>query len=260
MPYANNQDIRIHYKVEGEGPPLVLQHGFTSSIEDWYDFGYVTALKKDHQLILIDARGHGASDKPHDPAAYDMKLRVRDVTAVLDELNLSKAYFLGYSMGGRIGFGIAKYAPERFPSLIIGGMHPYKRESRPFEQRIKLLREGTEAMLVGLEKRNGQLPPQARARKLSNDPEALIAATMGNLGESGFDEVLSTITMPCLLYVGESDGYYAGAVECVKHMPNVTFVSLPGLNHAQTMASGDLVLPHVTKFLKSISKSVQPTG
>ena len=69
MLYAHNQGVRIHFTVEGEGPPLVLQHGFASSLQTWYITGYVEALQSDYQLILVDARGHGGSDKPHDPAA-----------------------------------------------------------------------------------------------------------------------------------------------------------------------------------------------
>jgi len=69
MPYADNQGVRIHYRVEGEGPPLVLQHGMIQSIEDWYERGYVGALTAaGFRLILADARGLGRSDKPHDPA------------------------------------------------------------------------------------------------------------------------------------------------------------------------------------------------
>src|SRR4051794_25832175 len=105
MPYASNQGTRIHYEVEGVGPPLVLHHGTFGSGEQWRDFGYVEALKRDYQLILIDARGHGASDKPHDPAAYDLTLRVTDVTSVLDDFRVQQAHYFGYSMGGWIGFG-----------------------------------------------------------------------------------------------------------------------------------------------------------
>jgi pimeloyl-ACP methyl ester carboxylesterase len=79
MPYANNQGIRIHYQVEGAGAPLVLQHGYSDSVESWYEQGYVAALQSTYQLILIDARGHGASDKPHDPAAYEMQRQVADI-------------------------------------------------------------------------------------------------------------------------------------------------------------------------------------
>jgi pimeloyl-ACP methyl ester carboxylesterase len=53
-----------------KGQPLVHQHGFTDSLETWYDLGYVEALKSHYRLILIDARGHGASDKPREPDAY----------------------------------------------------------------------------------------------------------------------------------------------------------------------------------------------
>jgi pimeloyl-ACP methyl ester carboxylesterase len=59
MQYATNNRVRIHYKVEGDGPPVVSQHGFTRSIDGWYRNGYVDALKGSYQLILVNARGHG---------------------------------------------------------------------------------------------------------------------------------------------------------------------------------------------------------
>jgi pimeloyl-ACP methyl ester carboxylesterase len=125
MPFATNANVRIHYETEGSGQPLVLHHGSFASGADWRDLGYVDALKQENLLILIDARGHGASDKPHDPAAYDLALRASDVTSVLDDMKVERANFFGYSMGGWIGFGLAKYAPSRFRSLILGGAHPY---------------------------------------------------------------------------------------------------------------------------------------
>src|SRR5215470_19323943 len=113
MPYAVNQGVRIHYRVEGNGPPLVLQHGYTWSMAGWSRYGYLDALRAHHRLILVDSRGHGDSDKPHDPAAYELSLRVGDIVAVLDALDMPAASFWGYSMGGWYGFGLAKYAPER---------------------------------------------------------------------------------------------------------------------------------------------------
>lgn len=101
MPFANNDGIRIHYHVEGSGPPVVLHAGFTVDLEAWYEWGYVDALRPEYRLILIDPRGHGKSDKPHDPAAYEMSLRAGDVLAVLDNLGLQQAHYIGYSMGGR---------------------------------------------------------------------------------------------------------------------------------------------------------------
>lgn len=132
MPYADNQGVRIHYQVEGDGPPLVLQHGFLQSIEDWHECDYVDALKRDYRLILVDARGHGASDKPHEPGAYPLENRVGDVVTVLDALAIQKAHFWGYSMGGWIGFGMAIFVPRRVDRIVIGGQHPYARSMEGF--------------------------------------------------------------------------------------------------------------------------------
>ncbi len=71
MAYASNRGVRIHYQVEGDGPPLVLQHGLFWSVAGWSRVGYVDALKPHYRLILIDARGHGVSDKPHDGTGID---------------------------------------------------------------------------------------------------------------------------------------------------------------------------------------------
>lgn len=99
-PHIDNHGVSVHCHVEGEGSPFVLQHGFAMSLERWHEAGYVDALRRDHQVILIDARGHGASDKPHDIEAYSPRSSVADVLAVLDALDVSKAHFWGYSMGG----------------------------------------------------------------------------------------------------------------------------------------------------------------
>ena len=128
MPYADNDGVRIHYEVEGTGPALVLQHGITQCVEDWFECGYVSALRAQYRLILVDARGHGQSDKPHDGASYALGNRVADVVAVIDALGVERAHFWGYSMGGYIGFGMAKHAPDRLGTFIAGGVHPYARD------------------------------------------------------------------------------------------------------------------------------------
>jgi len=252
MPYANNNSVRIHYQVEGDGPPLVLQHGFTSSLQTWYAYGYVAALQQGYQLILIDARGHGQSDKPYDPQAYALQRRVEDVLAVLDALQIDTAHYLGYSMGGRIGFGIARYSPERFASLIIGGMHPYESTSDSAQERTALLQQGMEAYVTHAERHHGPMAPDRKARLLANDPEALIASIRAPRGLAEIDKLIPDMITPCLLYVGEADGYYIGAQECAKHLPNARFVSFPGLDHTQTSQASHLVVPHVTQFLHEL--------
>lgn len=248
MPYADNQGLRIHYQVEGKGPPLVLQHGMTQSLNRWYLHGYVDILKVEYQLILIDARGHGQSDKPHDPAAYALPLRVGDVLSVLDDLDISRAHYWGYSMGGRIGFGMAKYAPERLHGLIIGGSDPYERtlpaDSRP---------DGSDpdaflkAFFGRLRVDQASIPPEIREEILANDFRAIAAAQQDR---PSIANVLPDMTMPCLLYAGESDPVFPKTQESAQHIPNAMFVSLPALDHSAVFREAGLILPHVRAFLQ----------
>jgi len=245
MPYANNHGVHIHYKIEGEGPTLILQHGYTMNLERWYQCGYVEALKSNHQLVLIDARGHGASDKPHDRTAYTWPVGVMDVLAVLDDLNVSQTVFWGYSMGGGIGFGLANLAPDRVRSMVIGGASAKAGGLGTALGHID--GNDPEAFVAAFEERmNANIPPDRRKMILASDTRALAAAAQDR---PSLEDALSNMTMPCLIYVGEADGSFPKAQETSEKMPNATFISLPGLNHAEAFIRSDLVLPHVKGFL-----------
>ena len=257
MPYTDNNGVRIHYHVEGEGTPLVLQHGLTSSILRWYSFGFVDALKDDYTLLLIDARGHGDSDKPYDAEAYDRKAMASDVIAVLDAENIDRAHYMGYSMGGSIGFGIAESFADRVHSLIIGGMHPYPLDAVGLDAAVERIRTGGMAGYVADMESGGEaISPERKAQLLANDPQSIVGASLGLKNRPDLSYVLPTMTMPCLVYAGDADGLHVGAAECVKHMPNVTWVSLPGLDHSQAMERSEMVLPHVREFLKEVGQSI----
>jgi pimeloyl-ACP methyl ester carboxylesterase len=120
MARVDNNGMAIHYEVEGSGPPVVLMHGMGGSIQNWVRAGYVDALRDELQLILVDARGFGESDKPHDPQSYTREAKVSDVVAVLDDLGLEKAHYWGYSMGASNGWAMGMLAPERLDSMLLG--------------------------------------------------------------------------------------------------------------------------------------------
>jgi pimeloyl-ACP methyl ester carboxylesterase len=257
MPFVNNNGIKIHYEVKGQGLPLVLQHGLTGNLKNWRDYGYTVAMSKEYQLILIDARGHGQSDKPHDPASYRPPSFAGDIIKVLDDLGIKKAGYMGYSMGGSIGFhGIARYTLSRFNYLILGGMSPYytEIEAEAMQPRLASLQmaaeQGMEAHVAYLEKRDGlKLKPDYRAAVLANDPFALLAVTQSLSTWHGAEDILRLIPVPCLVYAGEADIFHPGAKKGAAAMPDARFFSLPGLNHVQAYQSSALVLPHVKKFL-----------
>ena len=249
MPFANNQGARIRYETVGRGRALVLHHGLLGSGADWADFGYVDALKEDHQLILLDARGHGESDKPHDPAAYDVAYRISDVQAVLDDLSIRKADYFGYSLGGWTGFWLAKYAPHRFSSFIFGGAHPYAENMQPFRD---LMPRNADAFATMVDQIFGsRLTPVSRSRLLANDLDALRALTQDRVSNA---DVLPTMTMPCLLFVGELDQRFAAVKKCASELPTVTFFTLPECDHIDTLVRSDLVIPHIKAFLSKVGR------
>jgi pimeloyl-ACP methyl ester carboxylesterase len=253
MPFARNGDVRIHYEAVGTGPALVLHHGTMGSGPDWIDLGYVDALKDRHKVILIDARGHGRSDKPHDPAAYDLPLRAADVVAVLDHLGMGCASYFGYSMGGWIGFGLAKYFPQRIDAFIIGGAHPYAENTQAIRDRMPT---DPAAFAAGLEKTYGALlTPARRARLLANDLDALRALTQDR---DDIADVLPSMTVPSLIFCGELDPRLAQARRAASEMSNASFLGLPGCDHVGTTRRIDIIIPRIKALLRDATTREAP--
>ena len=256
MPYANNHGIRLHYHIEGDGPPLLLHPGFSGSLVEWIDFGYVAALQNHYRLILLDPRGQGHSDKPHDPAAYTRRHQVEDVLAVLDALGLDRVQFWGYSMGGWVGFALGVLAPDRLDGLIIGGAHPFLNNPRPADDDpwIVALRQGMATLGASWDDGRADywLSPEEHARFLANDSDALAALLTTKLTEPDLtDAEVASIMVPTLLYVGTQDNPHL-VERAARLMPTATVVTIDGLDHEQGFLRSDLVVPHVRSFLERV--------
>ena len=116
MPFATTGGQAIHYTVQGEGPLVVLQHGFLGDATAWTATGIAQRLARRYRVACVDSLGHGRSDKPADPARYHQAERAAHIVAVLDALREPTAHVIGYSMGGWMTVGVAKYFPERLAS------------------------------------------------------------------------------------------------------------------------------------------------
>lgn len=255
MLYAINHEIRIHYEVEGSGPPLVLHHGMSETLNRWHLSGCVKALRPHYQLILFNARGHGASDKPPDPAAYSLAERANDVVAVLDDLGIEKTHYFGHSLGGWIGFGLAMYAPERVASLVIGGAQPY---GQSFEKFRQVLNRGLGAWVSVIEQMSGPFPPDERAEVFANDLPALQASITHDRPD--ISTILSALTMPCLLFAGEADPLHPLVERCARELVNGCFVSLPARNHFEVARQPSLMLPYLFSFLGELAPMAELFG
>src|ERR1044071_977187 len=124
MQSFQHDGVEIAFLDEGEGEPIVLVHGFASTAHvNWVYPGWVaTLVRAGRRVIALDNRGHGASSKLYDPAAYQMTLMAEDVRALLDHLEIERADIMGYSMGARITAFLAINHPARVRSAIIGGL------------------------------------------------------------------------------------------------------------------------------------------
>ena len=116
--------VRIAYERVGAGPTVILVHGFASSKEqNWKSTGWYGALTEaGFSVIAIDNRGHGESDKPHDPLLYHHDRMAEDVLTVMDAVGIQSAPYVGYSMGGLIGLRFLALFPDRMTKLALGGV------------------------------------------------------------------------------------------------------------------------------------------
>jgi pimeloyl-ACP methyl ester carboxylesterase len=98
MPKLNRDGVNIYYEVHGEGPVILLSHGYSATSQMWR--GQIEALSKTHKLVTWDMRGHGQSDYPTDPSQYSEALTVADMAALLDQVGANSAIVGGLSLGG----------------------------------------------------------------------------------------------------------------------------------------------------------------
>ena len=260
--FVDNNGVRIHYEVNDDAPDdaptLVLMHGMGMSTKDWHNAGYTAALSGDFRLILIDSRGFGESDKLTEPADYGRAQKVSDVTAVLDDLGIDKAFYWGYSMGASIGWARGMLAPHRFHALVLGSYPviplPVPEFDRArWEARAKIMRLGMDVYVTAMEMDAGPLPDYDRERLLANNKDAYAAQQLANLDWGAPDEDIVNMTLPTFVYAGTKDRRnHEPAKRCASLAPNASFLSLPDHTHMQAFLAADTMIPHVREFIEGV--------
>jgi len=124
VPNFLSDGIPIAYEVHGDGPAVLLIHGFGSSGQvNWVDTGWVETLTKaGYGAVTFDNRGHGKSKKLYDAGLYFAHDMAMDAKRLLDHLGIRRAPVIGYSMGARIAAFLALKSPAHVSCSIWGGM------------------------------------------------------------------------------------------------------------------------------------------
>ena len=207
--------VRIRYVDHGSGAAVLLIHGFTGDLErSWIETGILPDLARDHRVVAFDLRGHGASDKPHQPRAYDDI--ALDAIRLLDHLGIEKAHVVGYSLGGIIAAKLLTTHPQRFESALLGGAayrrSRSERSDREADAAAREIETGIyRALLVSTapsdEPALSEDTIRARSREIAarNDQRALAALMRARRALLVTDAEIAIVRVPSLAVVGAAD-------------------------------------------------------
>ena len=241
--FFDSNGVRIRYVEQGQGPPVVLIHGYTGNAErHWMNPGVFANLASDHRVIALDCRGHGKSDKPNSPAAYGAEMG-KDIVRLLDYLNIRRAHIVGYSMGAIIAGHLLTTDADRFLSATFVGHHAVRRWTAADEQESEASARDLEtdtpfrSLILGISPRDAPPPSEDEIRRLSqalvavNDPKALAAYHRGRRGLVVTDAAMAAVRVPTLGIIGSADPSVTGMRDLKKVMPALTVLVLDGATH-----------------------------
>ena len=267
MPTAPINGVNIHYESHGGGFPLVLTSGLGGNTGNWA--GQVPAFSQHYRFIAWDPRGHGGSDSPPHREQYGIQVSAQDLGALLDHLEIERAYVGGLSMGGAIAVRFTLDYPQRVAALLImdsasaSGL-PLPPDAQAMLQHVIELAEsqGMEAVADYSIQADPDLKTRAAARPeslatlrqgfLSLDPGGY-ANTIRSLMEPDFStERLSEIAVPTLVLAGEGDPAQEAAHLTQSKISGSRYEVIPGAGHLSNLDEPEEFNSRVLEFLRSV--------
>ncbi len=220
----NTNGVGLNLEISGEGPAVLLLHGFTGSGDTWHPF---RGIWDEFTTVAVDIIGHGRSDTPSDPARFSIDACIDDLIALLDHLEIKRCGLLGYSMGGRIALRFALRHPQRLWGLVLESASPGIDNPNARNERVGSDEElAARIESAGLEEfvnfwqqiplwasqvnLSAQSRQQLRVQRLTNSPLGL-ANSLRGMGAGNDDPVtsqLGRVSMPTLVVAGSLDSRY----------------------------------------------------
>lgn len=252
-------DIELHYETYGSGEPILLLHGLGSSTLDWEP--QIAAFSLRYQVVAVDLRGHGQSDKPAGP--YSIAGFAADIAALISQLGLGPMDVVGISMGGMVAFQLAVDAPEHVRSLVIINSGP---EFPSHTLKAKLLIQSRLLMLkfmgmrrlgTAIARRLFPAPEHESLRHMfvdrfsSNDPRAYEESVRA-IARFSVAERLEEICCPVLVVSSDRDYTPVSAKQAyLPRMASATLIVIRDAGHACNLDQPDQVNVALLDFLRS---------
>ncbi len=227
--------VELAWTEAGMGRPLVLIHGyFSTAAVNWIKYGHAERIAEEgFRVIMPDLRGHGLSDKPHDPAAYPPDVLVRDGFALIEHLGLSDYDLAGYSLGARTALRLLSNgaSPRRAVLCGMGLAGLIDTQGRGTYFRRVLTNLGS------FERGTSEWLTEAFLKTTKGDPQALL-----NILETFVDTTkaeIAAIQVPTLVVTGADDDDNGSGQAVADLLPQGRFQSIPG-NHMSAVTRPEL--------------------
>jgi pimeloyl-ACP methyl ester carboxylesterase len=232
MPKLDRNGVNIHFEVQGQGPALLLTHGYSATGEMWA--GQLAALTPRFTVITWDMRGHGRSDYPEDQALYSEEATVADMAALLDHVGAQSAVIGGLSLGGYMSLAFHRAHPERTRALLIIDTGPgYKNDQARAAWNDTAIERAERFETEGL---GGLGRASAEVRAASHrDATGLARAARGMLTQrdARVIESLPEVRVPAVVIVGENDTPFLVASDYMAaKIPGAKKSVIPAAGHA----------------------------
>ena len=234
MPKLNRDGVAIHFEIHGEGPAILLSHGYSATCRMWD--GQIAAFKDRYKVIVWDMRGHGESDYPSDPAAYSEALTAADMAAILDAAGEASAIAGGLSLGGYMTLAFHLRHPARCRALMLFDTGPGFKKNEARDAWNKRARDrGDDLDTRGL----AALGASDEVRMSQHRSAAgLAGAARGMLTQEndGVIQSLETIAVPALVLVGANDTNFLAATDYMAaKIPGAKKAVIPDAGHAANL-------------------------
>jgi len=253
MPTLNRDGVDLYYETHGDGPAILLSHGFSATSEMWR--GQIESLSRRHKLILWDMRGHGRSEYPDDPSAYSEEATVADMAALLDAAGADRAIVGGLSLGGYMSLAFHRVHPNRVRALLIIDTGPGFKNDEARERWNQRSQEYARRFeQEGLGYLRSLSPEMAMSTHRSAD--GLIRAARGMLTQRD-DRVIRSlpeIRVPSLIIVGANDTPFLAAADYMaSKISHSTKTVIPNAGHSSNIDQPALFNQAVLEFVEGLA-------